>query len=131
MWMFPDATQAGTSCTFECFCDDGDRRETWFRLVESEGDGNDGRDWLVEETGDGGTWWEKIDHTARRIAVNEDLNVPTHSERLSSSRDRRYEYTSIVASETLRVICQENFKGGALRQNVGKIAIIHLKDPRR
>ena len=25
LWMFPDATQAGTSCTFECFRDDGDR----------------------------------------------------------------------------------------------------------
>ena len=65
------------------------------------------------------------------LAVNEDLGVPTHSERPSSSRDRRYEYTSIVASETLRVSCQENFKAGALRQNVGKITIIHLKDPRR
>ena len=121
--MFPDATQAGTSCTFECFRDDGDRGESWFRLVESEGDGNDGGDWLVEETGDGGAWWEKIDHTACRIAVNEDLDVPTHGERPSSSRDRRYEYTSIVASETLRVSFQENFKAGALRQNVGKITI--------
>ena len=57
------------------------------------------------------------------LAVNEDLGVPTHSERPSSSRDRRFEYTSIVASETLRVSCQENFKAGALRQNVGKITI--------
>ena len=32
---------------------------------------------MVEETGDGGAWWEKIDHTDRRIAVNEDLDVPT------------------------------------------------------
>ena len=55
-WMFPDATQTGTSCMFECFRDDGDRGESWFRLVESEGDGNDGGDWLVEETGDGGAW---------------------------------------------------------------------------
>ena len=54
LWMFPDVTQSGTSCTFECFRDDGDRGESWFRLVESEGDGNDGGDWLVEETGDGG-----------------------------------------------------------------------------
>ena len=52
-------------------------------------------------------------------------------ERPSSSRDRRYEYTSIVASETLRISCQENFKAGALRQSVGEITIIHLKDPRR
>ena len=28
--------------------------------------------------------------------------------------------TRIVASETLRVSCQENFKAGALRQRVGK-----------
>ena len=56
LWMFPDATQAGTSCTFECFRDDGDRGESWFRLVESEGDGNGGGDWLAEETGDGGAW---------------------------------------------------------------------------
>ena len=46
MWMFPDATLAGTSC----------RGESWFRLVESEGDGNGGGDWLAEETGDGGAW---------------------------------------------------------------------------
>ena len=56
LWMFPDATQAGTSCTFECFRDDGDRGESWFCVVESEGDGNGGGDWLAEETGDGGTW---------------------------------------------------------------------------
>ena len=129
--MFPDATQAGTGCMFECFRDNSDRGESWFHLVESDGDGNDGRDWLVEETGDGGALWEIIDLTARRVAVNEDFDVPTHSERLTSSRDRRYEYTSIVASETLRVSCQNNFKAGALRQNDGKIAIIHLKDPRR
>ena len=47
------ATQAGTSCTFECFRDNGDRGESWFRLVESEGDGKGGGDWLAEETGDG------------------------------------------------------------------------------
>ena len=69
LWMFPDATQAGMSCTFECFRDDGDRGESWFRLVESEGDGNGGGDWLAEETGDGGggggSLVRKIDHTAR------------------------------------------------------------------
>ena len=67
LWMFPDATQAGTSCTFECFRDDGDRGESWFRLVESEGDGNGGGDWLAEETGDGpgAPGEKKIDHTAR------------------------------------------------------------------
>ena len=51
-----DAAQSGTSCTFECFRDDGDRGESWFRLVESEGDGNGGGDWLAEEAGDGGAW---------------------------------------------------------------------------
>ena len=37
-WMFPAATQAGTSCTFDSFRDDGDRGESWFCLVECEGD---------------------------------------------------------------------------------------------
>ena len=69
--------------------------------------------------------------TTLLAAVNEDLDVQTHGERSSSSRDRRYECTSIVASETLQVNCQENFKAGALRQNVGTTTIIHLKDPRR
>ena len=65
------------------------------------------------------------------LLLNEDLDVPTHSERPSSLRDRPYECTSIVAGETLRVSYQENFKAGALRQNVGKITIIHLEDLRR
>ena len=56
----PRCEQAGTSCTFDGFRDDGDRGESWFRLVESEGDGNDGRDWLGEETDDGGAWWKKM-----------------------------------------------------------------------
>ena len=56
LWMFPDVTQAGTSRTFDGFCDDGDRGDSGFRLVESEGDVNDGGDWLGEETGDGGAW---------------------------------------------------------------------------
>ena len=43
-----------------------------------------------------------------------------HNERSSSSRDRRYECTSIVASEMSRVSCQESFQAGALGQNVGK-----------
>ena len=73
----------------------------------------------------------KDDHTARRVATSENLDVPTHSEHSSLLRDRRYECTSIVASETLRVSCQENFNAGMLRQNVGKITIIHLKNPRR
>ena len=32
------AVDAGTSCTFDGFRNDGDRGESWFRLVESEGD---------------------------------------------------------------------------------------------
>ena len=68
--------------------------------------------------------------------MNEDLDVSTHRQWTlawpqPSSRDRRYECTSIVASETLRVSCQEKSQAGALCQNVGKITIIHLKDPRR
>ena len=42
LWMFQDATQAGTSCTFDGFHDNGDRVMRWFRLVENEGDRNDG-----------------------------------------------------------------------------------------
>ena len=39
LWMFPDATRwYGTSCTFDGFRYDGERGESWFRLVESEGD---------------------------------------------------------------------------------------------
>ena len=30
--MFPDATQAGTSCTFDGFRDDGDRGESWLKV---------------------------------------------------------------------------------------------------
>ena len=48
--------------------------------------------------------------TTLLAAVNEDLDVQTHSERSSSSRHCRYKCTSIVASETLRVSCQENFE---------------------
>ena len=91
---------------------------------------NDGGYLLGEETSDGGAWGEN-DHTS---AVNEDFDVSTHSERSpchSLRRARRYEYTSIVASETLRVSCQEKSQTGALCQNVGKITIIHLKDSRR
>ena len=62
------------------------------------------------------------------LAVNEDLGVSTHSLRQGIVG------TNIRASsgvKQLRVSCLENFKAGALRQNVGKITIIHLKDPRR
>ena len=101
--MFPDVTQAGTSCTFDGFCDDGDQGESGFVWLKARATG------MTVEIG-----WERIavtglpggknDHTAHRIAVNDDLDVPT-SEHLSSSRDRRYECTRIVASETLQVSC--------------------------
>ena len=41
--------------------------------------------------------------TTLLAAMNEDLDVSvkTHSERSSSSRDRQYECTSLVASETV------------------------------
>ena len=54
--MFPDATQAGTSCKFDGFRDDGDRGDSTFLLVESGGDENDSGDWLGEEPGDGCAW---------------------------------------------------------------------------
>ena len=72
----------------------------------------------MEETSDGSAGG-KNNHTARRIAVNDDLDVPT-SQRSSSLRDLRYECTRNVASETLRFSCQETFKAGALRQRVGR-----------
>ena len=79
-----------------------EERREWFRLVESEGDGNDGGDRLVEESSDEGAWSKKKnDHTA----VNEDVDVPTHSERSPSLRDRQYECTRIM-SETFRDSCQ-------------------------
>ena len=49
---------------------------------------------------------EENDHTARRIPVNDDLDVKARLRR----GDLPYECTRIVASETLRVSCQENFK---------------------
>ena len=66
--------------------------------------------------------------------MNEDVDVSTHSERSPGHSLRRGivgTNVRIVASETLRVSCQEKSQAGALCQNVGKITIIHLKDPRR
>ena len=39
MWMFPDVTQAGTSCTFDGFCDDGDRGESGFVRLKAGAQG--------------------------------------------------------------------------------------------
>ena len=124
--------QAGTSCTFDGFRYDGDRGESsaGFVLLKARAT-NDGGYLLGEETSDGGAWGEN-DHTS---AVNEDLDVSTHSERSPSHSLRRgIVGTNVRASlrvETLRVSCQEKSQAGALCQNVGKITIIHLKDPRR
>ena len=76
---------------------------------------NDGGYLLEEETSDGGAWGGGggDDHTS---AVNEDLNVSTHGERSPCHSLRRgiVGTTSIVASETLRVSCQEKSQAGAL-----------------
>ena len=70
--------QAGTSCTFDGFRYDGDRGESsaGFVLLKARAT-NDGGYLLGDETSDGGAWGEN-DHTS---AVNEDLDVSTHSER--------------------------------------------------
>ena len=69
--------QAGTSCTFVGFRYDGDRGESSAGFVLLKARANDGGYLLGEETSDGGAWGEN-DHTS---AVNEDLDVSTHSER--------------------------------------------------
>ena len=87
---------------------------------------NDAGVWLGEETSDGGAWRKTWPHCCceRRLWCSNSqwtLAWP-------SSRDRRYECTSIAASETLRVSCQENFNPGALYQKFGKITIMHLTE---
>ena len=131
--MFPDVTQAGTSCIFDGFRSDGDwgKEREWFRPVESKGDGNDGGDRLEEETSGRRGLVEKYYHTARRIDVNSDVDVATHCEHSSLSRDGRYKCTSIIASKTFRVTSPENFKAGSLHQILAKITMTHLKDLRR
>ena len=122
--------QAGTSCTFDGFRYDRDRGENWFRLVKSEGD-----EWRWIFAGRGNWWRGRLggkwphfccERRPRRFNSQWALAQPS-----PSSRDRRYEFASIVASETLRVSCQEKSQAGALCKNVGKITIIHLKDLRR
>ena len=78
--------QAGTSCTFDGFRYDGDRGESsaGFVLLKARAT-NDGGYLLGEETSDGGAWGEN-DHTS---AVNEDLDVSTHSERSPGHSLRR------------------------------------------
>ena len=77
--------QAGTSCTFDGFRYDGDRGESSAGFVLLKARANDGGYLLGEETSDGGAWREN-DHTS---AVNEDLDVSTHSERSSGHSLRR------------------------------------------
>ena len=78
LWLFPDATSGyvQTSCTFDGFRYDGDRGESsaGFVFLKARAT-NDGGYLLGEETS--GAWVEN-DHTS---AVNEDLDVSTHSER--------------------------------------------------
>ena len=124
--------QAGTSCTFDGFRYDGDRgeRSAGFVLLKARAT-NDGGYLLGEETSDGGAWGEN-DHTS---VVNEDLDVSTHSERSAGHSLRRgIVGTNVRAS--LRVkhcesAVRRNPKQERMGQNVGKITIIHLKDPRR
>ena len=84
--------QAGTSCTFDGFRYDGDRGERAQLKARAT---NDGGYLLGEETSDGGAWG-KNDHTS---AVNEDLDVSTHSERsLGHSLRRGIVGTNVRAS---------------------------------
>ena len=73
--------QAGTRCTFDGFRYDGDRGESSAGFVLLKAMANDGGYLLGEKTSDGGAWGEN-DHTS---AVNEDLDVSTHSERSSGN----------------------------------------------
>ena len=81
--------QAATSCTFDGFRYDGDRGESsaGFVLLKARAT-NDGGYLLGEETSDGGAWGGGggDDHTS---AVNEDLDVSTHSERSPGHSLRR------------------------------------------
>ena len=118
--------QAGTSCTFDGFRYDGGRGELvsscWKRGRRMTVD----ICWERKTSLGGGGGGGGNDHTS---AVNEDLDVSTHSERSPSHSLRRgIVGTNVRAS--LRVSCQEKSQAGALCQNVGKITIIHLNDPR-
>ena len=68
-----------------------------FVLLKARATHDDGGDWLGEETGDGGTWG-KNDLTA---AVNEDFDVPTHSERSPGLR-RGIVGTNVRASSRVK-----------------------------
>ena len=88
--IFPDATQAGTSCTFDCFRDNGDRGDSGFIWGKARATG------MTVEMGSErklmtGVPGGKKYHIACRIAVNGNADAPTHSERSPSMRDRRYE----------------------------------------
>ena len=125
LWLFPDATSWSELYVWWLSLRRRSRREL-FRLVESEG-----YEWRWIFAGRGNWWRGRLggkwphfccERRPRRFNSQWTLAWP-----LPSSRDRRYECTSIVASETLRVSCQEKSQAGALCQNVGKITIIHLK----
>ena len=77
LWLFPDATSWYELYVWLLSLRQRSRRElSWFRLIESEG--YEWR-WIFagRGTSDGGAWGEN-DHSS---AVNEDLDVSTHSER--------------------------------------------------
>ena len=82
----PTGGKQGCGCTFDGFRYDGDRGESsaGFVLLKARAT-NDGGYLLGEETSDGGEWGEN-DHTS---AVNEDLDVSTHSERSPGHSLRR------------------------------------------
>ena len=99
--------QAGTSCTFDGFVTMAiEERAGFVRVLLKARATNDGGDLLGEETSDGGAWGEN-DHTS---AVNEDLDISTHSERSPShSLRRRIVGTNVRAS--LRVKhCESAFR---------------------
>ena len=76
--------QAGTSCTLMAFVTTAIEERAVFVLLKARAT-NDGGYLLGEKTSDGGAWREN-DHTS---AVNEDLDVSTHSERSPGHSLRR------------------------------------------
>ena len=88
MWLFPDATDDKLVRAVRLTARyDGNRGESsaGFVLLKARAT-NDGGYLLGEETSDGGAEWGENDHTS---AVNEDLDVSTHSERSPGHSLRR------------------------------------------
>ena len=76
------------------------------------------REWRWRLAGRG-NWWRgrlvKKKMTTLLAAVNENLDVQTHNERSSSSRDRRYECTSIVASDCESAVRRTSKREGCVK----------------